>query len=191
MCRKILNNKIWFLLKYQEWKHSIWMVENKGCNYCYKYLSISRSSNCWGLQNDLYVVRNVRTNFGSAYIWYVRRSTSFKRVPPLISGLSPGAAGWSSNTILFSESSIANLKHRDQHLTEDYSQHKPSTTPLCGTDIVDSISEVYTACTFKLSQPWNLIHHFQHKNFVKETIILSWRCKNRPISKSVRQRQCT
>ena len=55
-------------------------------------------------------MRKVLANFGSAYVWYVSRSTSFTRVPPRSNGLSRTAfTGNSSNTMLSPESSTANL----------------------------------------------------------------------------------
>ena len=74
------------------------------------YRSLSRDNSSSGWQNVRNVVRNVLANFGSAYVWYVSRSTSFTSVPPRINGLSwMACVGNSSNTMLSSESSTANL----------------------------------------------------------------------------------
>lgn len=83
--------------------------------YCYQlYLSISRSSSCEGVQKDLNVVRNVFTNLGSAYIWYVSRSISFRSVPPLISGISVGDVPVSSITMFSGLSFFANLTKQNR-----------------------------------------------------------------------------
>lgn len=87
--------------------------------YCHQlYLSISRSSSCEGVQKDLNVVRNVFTNLGSAYIWYVSRSISFSSVPPLISGISVGEVPVSSITMLSGLSFFANLKKQNNFITQ-------------------------------------------------------------------------
>ena len=72
-------------------------------------LSISNDNNSWGLQNDLYVVKKVLTNDGSAYLWYVSLSISFRSVPPLINGTPARDFCPSSNTTFSSESSSAYL----------------------------------------------------------------------------------
>lgn len=72
-------------------------------------LSIIRLSSSWGLQKDLYVVRNAWTKLGSMYIWYVSLSVSLITIPALMTGIPALGYMFSSNMIFSSESGSTNL----------------------------------------------------------------------------------